>query len=60
MSFEEKKKVCCICGKEFRGWGNDPWPVNKRRNTVCCDECNVTKVLEARIKLVQEGRKDEL
>lgn len=43
------KKKCCLCGREFKGWGNNPWPVVD--NGVCCDECNMTKVIPARLKL---------
>lgn len=44
-------KTCCICGKKFSGWGNNPWPVDKREFAVCCDSCNDTKVIPARISL---------
>lgn len=45
---QEEMKVCCICGKVFKGWGNNPWPV--RENGECCDICNWTKVVPARVK----------
>ena len=45
----EEKKVCCICGKEFAGFGNNPWPI--KQNGECCDECNINKVVPARILL---------
>lgn len=45
---EEDKKVCCICGKTFYGYGNNPWPLNKDEDARCCDECN-NKVIAARI-----------
>ena len=47
MAIEKKK--CCICGKEFEGWGNNPWPINNDPNVVCCDECNTNTVVPARI-----------
>lgn len=40
------KKKCCICGKEYEGWGNNAWPLAEGE---CCDECN-KKVIEARIE----------
>ncbi len=40
--------VCCICGRTFIGWGNDPWPVNKEDEATCCDDCNLTVVVPAR------------
>lgn len=43
-----EKKICVICGKEFEGWGNNPYPVANEGE--CCDECNASKVIPARIK----------
>ena len=43
----KNKKVCCICGKEFEGHGNNPHPI--KSEGVCCDECN-KKVIIQRIK----------
>lgn len=40
---------CCICGKKFTGWGNNPYPVVDDENARCCDMCNETKVLPARL-----------
>lgn len=47
---KEEVKICCICGEKFRGWGNNPWPVVKDDNASCCDECNATVVIPARIE----------
>lgn len=44
-----EKKICCICGKEFTGWGNSPYPIKQRGR--CCDECNANMVVPARILL---------
>ena len=41
------KKVCCICGKEFTGWGNNPYPVKNEGE--CCKECTTKYVLPARL-----------
>lgn len=41
------KQECCICGKEFSGYGNNPYPIAKRGQ--CCDECNFDVVLPARL-----------
>jgi len=44
---------CCLCGKEIEvtsfGWkeGNNALPLKDGR---CCDLCNSTKVIPARIK----------
>jgi hypothetical protein len=52
VAFSEmsKLKICCLCGKKFRGWGNNPYPLEKTEKT-CCDSCNVSKVIPARFKL---------
>lgn len=50
--------VCCICGKKFTGFGNNPWPVVKDEAARCCDECNSTKVLAARLAQMF-GRKED-
>ena len=38
---------CCICGKEIIGFGNNPWPI--KDSGCCCDECNSTVVIQARL-----------
>ena len=43
---EQKEHICCICGKKFVGYGNNPSPL--RYEGVCCDECNA-KVIAAGI-----------
>jgi DNA-directed RNA polymerase subunit RPC12/RpoP len=42
---------CIICGKEFEGYGNNPWPVKAKGR--CCDECNLNFVIPARLKMVK-------
>ena len=47
------KKICCICGKEFNGYGNNPEPVmpgtdSHGKENCCCDWCNLWVVLAAR------------
>lgn len=54
--------TCCICKKEFHGWGNNPYGAirTKQDGTVemlenfsatdmCCGECNTTYVIPGRI-----------
>ena len=41
--------ICSICGKKFEGKGNNPYPVTKGEKDVCCDKCNVERVIPARI-----------
>lgn len=45
-----KKNKCSICGKEFCGYGHNPYPV--KESGVCCNECNYSVVLRARIELL--------
>ena len=43
---------CCICGVEFEGYGNNPYPVGRdvySDEDRCCDDCNETFVIPARI-----------
>jgi hypothetical protein len=48
-----EKFKCCLCDKEVEGYGNDPRPLPmKDENDECCDECNLAKVVPARINLV--------
>lgn len=50
--------VCCICGKKFIGWGNNPWPVVKDDDARCCDDCNSSVVLPARIAGLRKGNNE--
>jgi len=45
----DETKTCCICGKSFEGWGNDPWPVVMDDDAECCDSCDMGIVLMARL-----------
>ena len=51
--------TCCICSKDCVGWGNNPEPVYNCGR--CCDECNQSAVLPARIQLMfQQPTREEL
>lgn len=50
--------VCSLCGGVFTGWGNNPWPVDKRDCARCCDLCNAKYVVPARIKSMMERSKN--
>lgn len=41
---------CCICGKTFKGYGNNTWPVVTDENARCCDDCNYSEVIPARLR----------
>lgn len=45
------KHICCICGKEFEEYGNNPEPVKPFDEGTCCDECNDNVVIPKRIEL---------
>lgn len=47
-------KRCCLCGKVFNGYGNDPWPVKDSGR--CCDKCNTEKVIPARLNKLLGGK----
>lgn len=53
------KYTCCICGKEFEGWGNNPWPVGKTTEK-CCDKCNMEVVIPARIEMINKEKNIEV
>ena len=42
--------ICCFCGKECEGWGNNPAPANNEPNARCCDDCNSTIVIPKRLE----------
>lgn len=45
---------CCICGYEFYGFGNNPWPVVNDEYARCCDNCNARVVIPARLAKMME------
>jgi len=42
----ENTNICCFCGKEIKGYGNNAEPL---KHDICCDECNQMIVLPERI-----------
>ena len=40
---------CVLCGQMFSEFGNNPWPLATLDDGPCCDHCNSTKVLPARL-----------
>ena len=42
-------KTCVICGRKYKGWGNNAEPVKRGK---CCDYCNMVKVIPVRLKLI--------
>jgi hypothetical protein len=51
---ENLRPLCSLCGKIYRDYGHNAWPLNEGR---CCDDCNNTKVLPERIARLHQGRK---
>lgn len=49
----EQAFMCCFCGRAFKGWGNNPYPLNKDEKARCCDDCNDNLVVPARLYLAQ-------
>ena len=48
--------TCCLCGSEEFGYGNNPDPLGKLPKR-CCDTCNYSKVIPARIEMMM-GRRE--
>lgn len=44
---------CCICGKDFIGYGNNPAPVKDKGR--CCDDCNIHIVIPTRVQAMLFG-----
>lgn len=46
---------CSICGKQYKGYGNNALSVNNGR---CCDSCNETIVVPRRFQDARNRRKE--
>ena len=47
---KDNSQVCVLCKESFVGWGNNPEPLAKYEEGVCCDQCDMDKVIPQRIK----------
>lgn len=45
---------CSICGKNYKGYGNNAQPINDGE---CCDKCNFTVVVPTRLVIAFGTRK---
>ena len=54
-----KHFICCICGREFAGFGNNPYPVDNAPDHRCCDDCNSEYVIPARLDLMYNKKEDK-
>lgn len=42
--------TCCLCGKKCENkWGNNPEPIVAYNKGKCCNQCNMEKVIPARL-----------
>lgn len=48
---ESKAEICCICGEEIEGYGNNPAPYKEEGK--CCDACNLKFVIPARLEQIK-------
>ena len=48
----KKTEVCCICGEEYEGYGNNAEPYKKG---YCCDACNLKFVIPARMQAMTKN-----
>jgi len=55
---KDDKFICCICGEESTGYGNNPAPVKEEGK--CCDACNRKFVIPARLNLNAEAMIDSV
>lgn len=44
-----KTYICCLCGEEHEGFGNNPYPLVTNVELRCCDYCNMRLVIPTRI-----------
>lgn len=52
---------CCICGKKCEDkYGNNPYPLFTGKNERCCNECNDSYVLFARLNRVSKDDKEAI
>ncbi len=50
MKLWDNKMKCCLCKKEAGKYGNNARPL---KDGICCDFCNSTKVIPARLKEIK-------
>ena len=54
---ETEKQVCCICGEEYTGYGNNAEPYKEGR---CCDKCNMKFVIPYRLSQLRKDKNESL
>ena len=53
---DSQRFVCCLCGRECTGYGNNPWPLVDDEAARCCDTCNLCVIAERVRRLRARGR----
>ena len=55
----EREFTCCLCGKKVQGYGNNPYPLGPKddKNAECCNACDLTLVVPARLKQLKEDKR---
>lgn len=53
-----KAKTCCICGKKFWGWGNNPYPI--KDDGECCDECNKQVIAARLLRIIRKEKETKV
>lgn len=57
MEEENKNPICCFCGNHCEDeFGNNPYPANNEEDARCCNDCNETVVIPARINALVENK----
>ena len=53
---ESQRFVCCLCGAECMGYGNNLYPLVDDEASRCCDACNGRVIAERVRRLRARGR----
>ena len=51
---------CCFCQDYFKGYGHNPQPVNMEEGARCCDFCNSTVVIPARMSKIYGSEQNKI
>ena len=51
-----EKYICCFCGETFYDYGNNPAPADDTPGARCCDNCNSSIVIPARVEAYLQAR----
>jgi len=49
--------ICVLCGSLFDGYGHNPAPLADENR--CCDACNISLVIPARLTAITNRREEE-